>query len=331
MKKIITFFLIISLFSISSEAIGVIKDTAVDFIQDARKTSYTYLVLGVDAAAGNTDVIMLFSYNGETNSYSILGVPRDTYFAPSSYPHKINGYIPSSTQGRNMDLSDVTAFSHILSDSLGIEIDGTALYTMSAVEGIVDAIGGVEVNIPTDISGKLEDGSTVHLKAGKRSLNGKEAVFFIRHRGSYLLGDLGRMDAQKLFVSAFINKLKSGFNLEVAIKLLTYRDEGIITDINTGELISFALKNITKIKDASGKFATLPGKAVSSSNGVSYYSVNKLASEKLLRYMDFRISSAFDKSCFFRSNDEMLYTVYSDSGVEYKIYDDEDLINVSPK
>ncbi len=324
MKKIIALFMIISLFSVSSEALGAVKDKTVQLVQDVKKSTYTYLVLGLDEAAGNTDVIMLFSYNGDKNSYSVLGIPRDSYFNKVNPPSKINGYVSSSAAGEKVDLTHITSFTAALSSALGVNIDGTVAYSMSALRGIVDAVGGVTLNVPMDISGIDSDGVKIEIPAGKRNLNGKEAVFFIRHRASYPTGDLGRMDVQRVFVSAFIDKLKTELNPEMAIRLLTHRDDGILTDINTSEMIMFTLKNIMKMKDADGLFAALPGKA-EMSDGISYYSVNKKASDRLLDEMDFIRISEFDNEEAFKSKDASLSNVYYSSDVNYRIFTDDEL------
>lgn len=329
MKKLISLFLIVSLFSVSCDALAAVKEKTVDFVHDVKKTSYTYLLLGLDDAAGNTDFIVLLNYDGGTNSYSVLGIPRDSYFSSVPAPNKINGFIPSRAADGDVEVSHVRDFSTALSASLGIRIDGTVAYTMSAVAGIVDAVGGVDVHIPHDISGTDYSGRKIEIKAGDRHLTGEEAVFFVRHRASYSLGDLGRMDAQKLFISAFINKLKSSFNPEIAIKLLTYRDKGVITDIDTSELITFALKNLIKIKDAEGSFANIPGAAVTSLGGVSYYSVNKRASRELLSFLKFTSISDFDPAGVFRGGEEALYWIYDSSDISYNVYTDEELNSLS--
>lgn len=330
MKKIIAFFLIISLFSLSSDALGMFKDKAVDVISDVSKNSYTYLILGLDDASSNTDVIILFNYDGEKNSYSVLGIPRDTFFSPSPRPHKINGYLASSNEEDNIPLSRLTDFKDILSSSLGIRIDGAVSYTMDAIAGIVDALGGINVDVPINMSGTGIDGKPIEINQGRQNLSGREAVFFLRYREGYALGDLGRMDAQKLFISSFIDKIKSGFNPEIAIKLLTYRSEGVITDINTVELLSFALKNIFKIKSVNGSFATLPGQALLSDFGVSYYSLSKKASEEALVLLNFRILGNFDKECFFKAEWESFREVYDADTWKYKIYSDTEIGELAP-
>ena len=72
----------------------------------------------------------------------------------------------------------------------------------------MDNLSGIEIDLPYDMD--YEDSSqnlSIHLKAGKQTLGGKEALGFLRYRSGYVTGDLGRIDAQKLFLNAFINRL----------------------------------------------------------------------------------------------------------------------------
>jgi anionic cell wall polymer biosynthesis LytR-Cps2A-Psr (LCP) family protein len=201
---------------------------------------------------------------------------------------------------------------------------------METISDIIDTIGGITVNVPIEMSGFGINGEKVELKEGKQDLNGNEAVFFLRYREGYALGDLGRMDAQKIFISSFIKKIKSDFNIEVAVKLLTYRAKNVITDINTSELIAFAVKNVFKIKNSTGFFATLPGSAVFSDEGISYYSVNKKASIEIFKLFDLKITGEFDPSGVFCSDVSSLNQIYYSNDIRYKVYSDKEVENLSP-
>ena len=67
-----------------------------------------------------------------------------------------------------------------------------------AVKSIVDAIGGVEIDVPVKMR---HPDPYIHLDPGLKTLNGDESLMYLRFR-SYKEGDLGRVKAQQIFMKS---------------------------------------------------------------------------------------------------------------------------------
>ena len=92
------------------------------------------------------------------------------------------------------------------------------------------------------------------------------------------------------------------------------------------DIIGFATKNRGRIQQSSSSFATLPGAAVISDNGISYYSVNKNACRDLLLALPFIKSSDFDRDEVMRKSDNTRFVeIYDSLDIPYKIYSDDEL------
>lgn len=248
------------------------------------------LVIGLDDAADNSDVIMAVRYSGENNRISVVQIPRDTYLSAGTAQNKINQLTASARArgiGREEALSRLTGE---MSSVLGAELDGYVAFTPEGFVHIVDSVGGVDMTLPEDYSVPSDMG--LSLRAGENHLDGESAARFIRYRAGYSSGDIGRLDAQKIFMEAFRKKLTS-LSLPEIISLLRTAREYLITNIPLGETVAFATRSFRKLKSAAATYLTLPGEPAMSDTGVSYYVVCRAAAERVVRdYL--LVSGGFD-------------------------------------
>ena len=120
-------------------------DNSANTVKSSNEQSiYNILLLGRDSAAGLSDVMIIVSIDTESGNTFVLQIPRDTYFnyTEDSYK-KING-APAS-QG-------ISAFANALGSALGIKIDFYLSIDYDALTQMVDALSGVEIEIPMDMS-----------------------------------------------------------------------------------------------------------------------------------------------------------------------------------
>ncbi|MBQ4562106.1 MAG: LCP family protein [Clostridia bacterium] len=180
---------------------------------------YNFLVVGKDNVALNTDVMMLINLNlNEGGSMTIMQLPRDTLVNYNGQVCKLNSmysrFYNASDKKKDSDrineaMQGLTGF---LAESLAIKIDYYANLNLDAFGKVVDAIGGVDMYVPYRM--QYEDTNQVpplhiDLYEGQQTLDGDKAQQFVRFRNSYVSGDLGRTDAQKLFMTAFIESFKN--------------------------------------------------------------------------------------------------------------------------
>lgn len=326
MKKLISLGLICAFVLIPGTMLSFFKNGIRSIADNISKTNYTVLICGYDEAAYNTDSIILANFDSEVGAVSFLQIPRDTYFNFSTGQNKINQYIPDR-MSKGASLSDAMLdFKEEISSSLGIKIDAYAGYTMRAVADIVDELGGIDVDLPTSLTGVDLDGNRVDLREGYNHLTGSGAVVFLRHRQSYLLGDLGRLDAQKIFISSFAKKIKEDLDLKRTLKILIGKKDGVVTDIGFVKILGFGIKNFGRIKKSTVLYSDLAGEHVMSDNGISYYCLNRYASKELLLHLPFYKISEFDPNEKFNNIKDADFTeIYKKEDVGYKIYKDAEL------
>ncbi len=281
---------------------------------------YNCLMLGRDSAAGLCDVMVLLSINMENGDINIMQIPRDTYlnYSDSSYK-KINGIYNA--------LGSASAVADAVSDALGIDIDYYLCLTLENVAKIVDNLSGIEIDLPFDMD--YEDSSqnlSIHLKAGKQTLGGKESLGFLRYRSGYVTGDLGRIDAQKLFLNAFINRLATitnPFSAYNFCKLICNTSE---TNLKQQDIIAIGLR-YAKAKNHNVFYMTAPGQAIQSSQSGAWYYVLSSSSVNEILNKCFASKENFDKqNKFVDKNDKSFYDIYN-KYCEVKIYTAEDIEN----
>ena len=204
MKRIIIFVLLIA-FSLSFGRSLVACAAQGGISKDGQKTKYTYLVIGFDDAYDNTDALILATYDTVTNGASFLQIPRDTYVFRDGRGMKINGVYPSILEEKKDRFESALNFSSFVGNLLGVSVDGFVGFTAGAFSRLIDHIGGVDITFQKDFVYKDgTDNVEINIKKGTHHFSGEQALRFVRYRKGYALGDLGRIDAQKLFLSAFI-------------------------------------------------------------------------------------------------------------------------------
>lgn len=247
--------------------------------------SINFLLLGVDSLdsqnASNTrsDTIMLFNVNKSNGDISILSIPRDTR-APiegRKYKEKINHSFVYGGPELTMDT---------VSNLLGIDLEYYVVVDYSAVEELVDIIGGVEVDVPMDMH--YEDPAAdpplvINLNKGLQKLNGDESLQFLRFRKGYATADLGRIEAQQSFMKSLVKEVASPVNVIKIPKFYKIYNDNINTNIPFETIASYGLK-FYKYDFDRVESRTLPGES-KMINGRSFYVHQEISTEELVEEM----------------------------------------------
>ena len=299
-------------------------------MQGANPDRRTFLVAGFDDAAENTDVLFLLCYDGEVRRSSVVQIPRDTYCNFGKSQNKINQiYASMRAEGK----SDKQALSHLtneIANIFGVKIDGYVGITTAAFRETVDAFGGIEIDMPRDYTYVDENGENkIHLSRGKNVLSGKEAEIFVRYRKGYVMGDLGRIDAQKLFLNSFFATVSQNIGFDEVVKVIGIMWREVVTDISLGEIIDFGIKNAAKLRECKTRYVTLPGEPIESASGLWYYVANKKGSELVMReylYAD----GAFDPDRrLTQAGNRAFENIYLDDNLVYREYDSDNLSDMN--
>ena len=256
------------------------------------------LLLGEDRAAGLCDVIMLASLDTQGKQINIVQIPRDTY---AEYSPEYRGKLNAAAKRISPD-----GLCSFLEQSFCIDIDGYIKFDLDVVVKLVDGIGGVEIDVPEDMKYSDEaQGLEIDIKAGRQTLDGRQAEGFLRYRAGYVRGDLDRMDAQKSFIVAMLKKAKSELSPLRAVGLLSSVASQIDTDMQMSGLCEVAMNMVGVDTDALS-LATLPGEDIRDTRSGAWYYVMSCqgACELISEFFDKNISPEdFDRSGAFLRED----------------------------
>lgn len=284
----------------------------------AKSGVYNFLILGYDRASDNSDVMMIVNFNTNTGSVSIMQIPRDTYVENDTNSHKINvayaAYYKRALNAgdANPELAGLEKVAAFLEQNLCINIHYQAVMDLDGFRNIVDIIGGVDVDIPEDMYYEdPEQDLYINFKAGVNHLDGEHAEQFVRFRSGYLQADIGRVNAQKIFMTAFIRTVKEELTVDKVAKLVDEIMSNIDTNITAKDMVYFA-KKVLSVDLGNITMMTMPG-IDAYVNKVSYYVMNRpLTLESINNYFNvynIDISDAiFDKNFTFTEESE--YEVY---------------------
>lgn len=227
------------------------SDGIIDVIQlERREEVYTFLVCGTDKDKTRTDTIMVVTYDVKGKAVSVCSIPRDTLSNTAARKlKKINAAFTTGIEELEIEIEKL----------LGYPIDRYVVVDYKGFSDVINAIGGVEYNVPMDMY--HEDGETViNLKKGKQILNGDQALQFVRFRSGYSDQDLGRIHAQQDFIKAVAKQLLSPSSLLNITDIAEAVFNNTKTNLTLGEMAWFA-SNALGLKMEGIQFSTLPGES----------------------------------------------------------------------
>lgn len=199
-----------------------------------------FLLIG---ESGNmTDSIMACRYDPKTQKAYMLSIPRDTFIGNSEANASTSDKINSVYNVKKDPMSTVKAVNKVT----GLNLKYYVFVDTKALTEIVDAIGGVEFDVPIDM--EYDDTSkdnTLHinLKKGTQKIDGNKAEQLLRFRhnndGSsypkeYGDNDLGRMHTQRDFIKATLNQTIKANNIFKLNELLDIVNKYVKTNLSVG-------------------------------------------------------------------------------------------------
>jgi LCP family protein required for cell wall assembly len=177
----------------------------------------TVLLLGVDRrdtnaiSTNNTDTLILFYLDPENQHAAMLSIPRDLYVnIPGHDQNRIN---TAYAYGERDGTGGLTLARQTVSATLGIPVDHAVLIDFKVFVTVVDAIGGIDVDVPYDIYDPTYPDSGIgydpfYITAGSHHLDGATALKYARTRAT-VGGDFGRTTRQRQVVMAVRDQVLS--------------------------------------------------------------------------------------------------------------------------
>ena len=223
-----------------------------------KKTSVTepfsILVMGVDSNDDEIgddyslgDTLILITFNPKTLNATIFSIPRDTFVQISCAGNRYSKITHANPYGSDCVRETVENFT-------GIHIDYYAKMNFKGLISLVDALGGIDVNVPYGICENNQyrsfaDGNVIFVDAGYQHLSGVQALALARNRKAYdwcgpdytqgERNDFVRGQNQQLVIKGIINSAKNIRTVDQFYQVLDAVGKTLETDISREQMLEF--------------------------------------------------------------------------------------------
>ena len=194
-------------------------------------------------AIAHGDTLILITFNPKTLNATMISIPRDSYIPIACWSGRPENKITHAAMYGN------DCMINTIQNYFDVNIDYYAKINFKGLVKLVDAVGGVEVDVPqvlcTDDSSR---GGEVCINPGRQVLNGEQALVFARNRKAFADGDFRRAQHQQEIIKALVDKLKNIKDVTAFMNILNTVSNSLDTNLTTKQILSFydVAKNIVK-------------------------------------------------------------------------------------
>ncbi|MDW0110777.1 LCP family protein [Sporosarcina aquimarina] len=197
------------------------------------------LLIGVDDSEerqqgdsnSRADALLVATLNPKQKTVKLLSIPRDSYVYIPEVEYKDKITHANAYGGTKATIETVE-------EMLDIPIDYYVKTNFNAFIDVVDALGGVEVDVPYERIEKDEtDAGTIHLMPGLQTLDGRHALALARTRK--LDNDIERGKRQQMIIEAMMDQAKSPAAITKFGDVIEALGNNIKTDMQYKEMLSF--------------------------------------------------------------------------------------------
>ncbi|WP_030912691.1 LCP family protein [Streptomyces sp. NRRL F-5126] len=211
--------------------------------------------LHTGAAEGQRTDSMMILHEG-AGGPALISLPRDTDITLPSFKGNESGKMYPARPGVHMKLNAAyatdgpTLLVRTIEAKTGLRIDHYVEIGFSGFANVVDAIGGVHMNLDHGFKDKY---SGADFKAGEQTLNGKQALEYVRTRHAFATSDLQREKNQQKFLSALASQTATPSTILNPFKLYPALGAGLDTLTVDKDMSPYALaKMFFAMKDVTG-------------------------------------------------------------------------------
>lgn len=247
--------------------------------QEDPREPFNVLVLGVDARPGaageymgtRSDTMMVVQVTPETGRVELLSIPRDLLVQlwPGAQDRINTAYA----------YGGVELARDVVEGLTGVPIDHYAIVDFEGFEEVIDAMGGVEVDVEDEVPPKYE------IQDGPQTLNGRQALFYARYRGT-AGGDLDRIRHQQRLIAALRGQALRWNTLTKVPQIVGVLTRNVSTDVGPVDTISLARLLVSRGEGGGMDAVQLQGYPATMPNGDQVLVPDYQANEVLLQ--DFR-------------------------------------------
>ncbi len=243
----------------------------------SKDEAFNILIIGTDkrtgagnekygdaGSVGHADTTILLHVSKDRTNATALSIPRDLIVDVPDCPTKLadgTEKVIAGTQGVRFNTSlgqferDPGCTMRTVKEVTGISPDHFMMADFNAVKTLTTAVGGVEVCVEKAVNDKE---SKLKLPAGKSTVEGEQALAFVRTRHSFgNQGDLDRIKVQQQFLSSLMRKMASSDTLTNPAKLLKIANAATkALTVDTG------LGKVSTLKDVALELKKVPTKNI---------------------------------------------------------------------
>lgn len=251
------------------------RDTAVNPLED----NFSMLFIGIDDSAhrnqqGNSrsDALIFATFNKEQKSIKMLSIPRDSYV-----------YIPAKGTSSKINSAHAAGGPKATMDTIeelfDIPVDYYVRMNFDAFTEVVDALGGIEANVPYAIteSDSGDHKGAIHLEPGLQTLKGEQALALARTR--HQDSDIQRGERQQEILKSILNKATSAGSVTKYTDVMEAVGNNMTTNLEFSQLKGF-INYMTSDNGMNIESVKLKG-SDSYINGVYYYQLDSTSVEEV--------------------------------------------------
>lgn len=191
---------------------------------------------GLTGLGNRSDTTILLHLSADRSRAYGISIPRDSMVerpdCVDEHGEDVPGY-SSAMWNEAFNKAGPGCTIHQLEQTTGVRVDHAVVVDFNGFRDMVDAIGGVEICVPEEIS---DPAHNIYLPAGTYEAEGKQALDYVRER--YGVGDgsdIGRIKRQQAFVASMANKVVSAGTLANPVKLFNFLDAATKSlEVDTG-------------------------------------------------------------------------------------------------
>lgn len=202
------------------------------------------LLIGADSRdgtnTGNTDVMMIVSLNKETKEITLCSLLRDSYIY-------VEGINRSSYTKLNaaFSMGGADCLVKTVENNYKIKIDNYVMVNFESFATIIDAMGGIELDITQAESDYIEGRFHIDMPVGENvTVNGEQALCYCRTRAIYSSGDVKRTENQRIVIEAIMDKVKNA-SVSDLYRYLEILLPEIYTGYRESEILSLGMEALT--------------------------------------------------------------------------------------
>ena len=215
-----------------------------DRIGGAGSDLLNILLIGQDAREGESqarsDSMILCTYNKATRKLTMTSFMRDLYVPiPGHGSNRINAAY---------SFGGTPLLKKTIDQNFDIAIDGSIEVDFTHFSGIIDQLGGVEIQLRQDEADVINRQTGSALTEGTQWLDGFQALTYSRIRSLDIDGDFSRTNRQRKVINAVVDSLR-GISITEMTPVIGKILPMLTTDLNRGQLLLYALEILPHLSD----------------------------------------------------------------------------------